>query len=280
MSTICINGRKLAISIKKRLKKKMESNTIKPTLAVIIVGEDPASVLYVRMKRDACHHIGIKSNVYALDDNVSEKEITELIKILNNDDDTVGILVQLPLPTHMNKQQVLDTISPNKDVDGLTTANWGKLFLGNNTPYMSCTPKGIIYMLDEYKIPIEGQNVVIINHSNLIGKPLATMFLNRNATVTICHQYTKNLHEHTKSADILVTAVGHHGLINKTHLKKGVIVIDAGICKVDNKLKGDCNPDIKEVCSAYTPVPGGVGPMTVAMLLENTVMNFYLTICV
>ncbi len=207
MSAIILNGKELAEKIKKELKEEIDRLERKPTLAVILVGNDPASELYVSKKEKVCYNVGIISKKYHFQSNIEEEKIIEIIKNLNKDDSVDGILVQLPLPSHLNTKNILETINPGKDVDGLTSSNFGKLNLGDEK-LACCTPKGIIRLLEEYNILVRGQNVVIVNHSNIVGKPLAAMFLNRNATVSICHKFTKDLPSYIKRADILVIGVG------------------------------------------------------------------------
>lgn len=259
--TIIMDGKKLSEEIINSLKDKVKNLG----LAVILVGNNPASIIYVNMKEKKMKELEIYFEKHHLDENVDETEIINLINQLNNNDKITGILVQLPLPKKFDKEKILDSISPKKDVDCLTSYNLGKLLKGND--FAPCTPKGIIRLLDEYNINVEGKNIVIINNSNLIGKPLAMMLTNKNATVTICHEKTKNIKEYTLNADIIITATGKHGLITKDMINQPII-IDAGISKVNDKIVGDCL-DVKEKSTYITPVPGGVGPMTIAMLIEN-----------
>lgn len=270
-----IDGKKIAEEILEGLKsrvRRLNEKGIKPKLGIIMVGERPDSKIYVRNKRKAGTEVGIETELYDFPENTEETELIDTIKKLNDDKDIHGILVQLPLPDHIDEEKVLSTISPDKDVDGLTPFNVGNLSIGNEF-LAPCTPKGIIRMLEKMKIPIEGKNAVIVNNSNVVGKPLALMLTNRFATVTICHVKTKNLEEHTKDADILITATGVPDLIRKDMVKKGAVVIDAGINYTEGKIRGDVDFDeVKDKVSYITPVPGGVGPMTVAMVLENTLI--------
>lgn len=246
-------------------------------LAVIIVGKDPASEIYVRNKIKACEYVGIESLCYTFPENVSEEEILSLIDKLNNDESVYGILVQLPLPNHLNKERILNKINVCKDVDGFSAYQAGRLFLGENA-LVSCTPKGIIELLHRYNIDLVGKNAVVIGRSNIVGKPTAMLLMQNNATVTVCHSRTTNLAEYTKKADIIVLAVGKPQFLTSDMIKDGVVVIDAGINRVNGKLCGDSDFEaIKDKCSFITPVPGGVGPMTVTMLLKNTLQSYYST---
>ena len=246
-------------------------------LAVIIVGKDPASEIYVRNKIKACEYVGIESLCYTFPENVSEEEILSLIDKLNNDESVYGILVQLPLPNHLNKEKILNKINVYKDVDGFSAYQAGRLFLGENA-LVSCTPKGIIELLHRYNIDLVGKNAVVIGRSNIVGKPTAMLLMQNNATVTVCHSRTTNLAEYTKKADVIVLAVGKPQFLTSDMIKDGVVVIDAGINRVNGKLCGDSDFEaIKDKCSFITPVPGGVGPMTVTMLLKNTLQSYYST---
>lgn len=270
--TVIIDGKACADRIIEDIKIKTSKLEKKPGLSVILVGNDPASTVYVKNKEKKAIESGFNSYVYRLPQNTSKEELLELINKLNNDNNTDGILLQLPLPEHLNAYDFLDKIDPKKDVDGFHPVNSGKLFL-NEKPYaIACTPKGIMKLLDEYKIKIEGANAVITGRSNIVGKPLAALLLNRNATVTITHSKTKNLPEMTRNADILISATGKPDIITKDMVKEGVVVIDVGIIRgQDGKLRGDVDfNNVKDIAGLITPVPGGVGPMTIAMLMENT----------
>lgn len=246
-------------------------------LAVIIVGKDPASEIYVRNKIKACEYVGIESLCYTFPENVFEEEILSLIDKLNNDESVYGILVQLPLPNHLNKERILNKINVCKDVDGFSAYQAGRLFLGENA-LVSCTPKGIVELLHRYNIDLVGKNAVVIGRSNIVGKPTAMLLMQNNATVTVCHSRTTNLAEYTKKADVIVLAVGKPQFLTSDMIKDGVVVIDAGINRVNGKLCGDSDFEvIKDKCSFITPVPGGVGPMTVTMLLKNTLQSYYST---
>lgn len=273
--TIILDGKKLRDKIFEDLKVKIEKMPVKPTLAVILVGEDPASQIYVRTKKKTAENLGINSVVIEYPYSITENELLNKIHELNNDDNITAILVQLPLPAHINKSRVLDSILPQKDVDGLTSYNSGKLFAGEKPYVYPCTPKGIMLLLDEYDIDLEGKHVVVVGRSNLVGKPVAQMALNKNATVTVCHSYTKNLSDIIKTADILISAVGKN-VIGENILKSECIVIDVGIFKDENgKIRGDVDFEKLSKSVAYiSPVPGGVGPMTIASLMMNTVELF------
>ena len=270
-----INGKELAKNIRLKLKEEVEElkkAEINPKLAVIMVGDDKASKVYVKNKSNACEEVGVEFEEYLLPANTKMKELLELIEKLNNDVTVHGILVQSPLPEELDANEAFKTISPKKDVDGFNPINVGKLSL-NQECFVSCTPFGIIKMLETYNIPIEGANAVIIGRSNIVGKPLAKCLLNKNATVTVCHSKTKNLKEITSKADILVAAIGKPKFVTADMVKEGATVIDVGINRMeDGKLVGDTDfENIKEKVSYITPVPGGVGPMTIAMLMYNVV---------
>lgn len=270
--TIILDGKKLRDKIFENLKAKLDKMPVKPTLAVILVGENPASQIYVRNKKKTAEKLGINSLSIEYPANISENELLSKIQELNNDKNVTAILVQLPLPEHIDKNKIIDAILPQKDVDGLTPYNLGKLFSGEEPYVYPCTPKGILLLLDEYNIELEGKHVVVIGRSNLVGKPVAQMLLKRNATVTMCHSHTKNLSEITKTADIVVSAVGKN-VIGEKMLKSNCVVIDVGIFRDENgKISGDVDFENVSKISAYiSPVPGGVGPMTIASLMLNTV---------
>ena len=270
-----INGKELAKHIREELKeevKELKNAEIHPKLAVIRVGDDPASKVYVRNKSRACEDVGIEYEEYLLPAKTTREELLELIEKLNNDERVHGILVQSPLPEGLDANEAFRTILPKKDVDGFHPVNVGKLSL-NQDCFVSCTPYGIIKMLEAYNVPIEGANAVIIGRSNIVGKPLAQCLLNKNATVTICHSKTKNLKEITKKADILIAAIGKSKFVTEDMVKENATVIDVGINRnEEGKLVGDTDfENIKEKVSFITPVPGGVGPMTIAMLMYNVV---------
>lgn len=270
MTTI-IDGKKISEKILQDLSQKISCLDKKPKLTVILVGDDPASQLYVGLKEKAAKKIGIESLVIKYPSTVSEDELINKIIELNNDSETTAILVQIPLPEHISERKILQTISPKKDVDGITPENIGKISIGVKPFAYPCTPKGIIRLLDEYGILLEGQHAVVIGRSNIVGKPISQMLLNRNATVTVCHSKTKNLEEIIKTADIVVSAVGKPKIIRKEMLKNNSVVIDVGTSKLDSKMVGDVDyKNVFEWVSFITPVPGGVGPMTIASLMENT----------
>ena len=274
MSTI-IDGKELAKHIREELKeevKELKNAEIHPKLAVIMVGDDPASKVYVRNKSKACEDVGIEYEEHLLSSKTTREELLELIEKLNNDETVHGILVQSPLPEGLDANEAFRTILPKKDVDGFHPVNVGKLSL-NQDCFVSCTPYGIIKMLEAYNVPIEGANAVIIGRSNIVGQPLAQCLLNKNATVTICHSKTKNLKEITKKADILIAAIGKSKFVTEDMVKENATVIDVGINRnEEGKLVGDTDfENIKEKVSFITPVPGGVGPMTIAMLMYNVV---------
>ncbi len=272
---LIIDGKKVSSAVKEDVKKSVEElkkQGVNPCLAVIIVGNNPASRTYVNNKKKACEETGIISKEIALDEGTSTEQLLEIIEKLNLDRDVNGILCQLPVPGHIDESKVISAISPDKDVDAFHAVNVGKLLQGVQS-FQPCTPAGIIKMLDYYNIGIEGKNCVIIGRSNIVGKPMSMLLLQKNGTVTIAHSKTKNLKEITKTADILVAAVGRANFVTADMVKDGAVVIDVGINRnEDGKLCGDVLFDEVEKKASYiTPVPGGVGPMTVSMLLENTV---------
>ena len=270
-----LNGKQLASSIKTSLKEKISNLKQKPTLAVIIVGNNPASETYVRSKEKACLETGINSKTYKLDENIKEAELLELIDLLNKDNDVNGILVQLPLPSHINTDHILHAITPIKDVDGFHPLNTGLLLKKNPKAFIPCTPKGILKLLHLAKKDLTGLNAVVVGRSQIVGLPIANLLINENCTVTVTHSKTKNLKEICKSADILIAALGKTEFITKDYIKENSIIIDVGINRTTEGLKGDVKfSDAIDLCSHITPVPGGVGPMTIAMLLENTYEAF------
>ncbi len=267
-----LDGKALSNKIIENIREKTLLLDKKPGLGVILVGENPASKVYVKNKEKQALNAGFNSAVYKLPENISKDDLLKLIDELNNDEGTNGILLQLPLPKHLNPYDFLDKINPKKDVDGFHPVNAGKLMLNEKPHAVPCTPKGIITLLDEYNIKLEGANAVIIGRSNIVGKPLSMLLLNRNATVTVVHSKTKNLSEITKNADILISATGRADMVTGNMVKKGAVVIDVGIIRDENgKLRGDVDFDsVKEIAGFITPVPGGVGPMTIATLIQNT----------
>lgn len=273
-----IDGKKVSSHIKDNIAaevKMLKNKTGKtPGLAVVLVGDDPASAVYVKNKNKTCKNIGFQSFEHILPENTSEDKLLNLINELNNDDQVNGILVQLPLPSHISSKTILVSINPQKDVDGFHLENVGRLVTGNAL-FKPCTPAGIIKLLDEYKIEIEGKNAVIIGRSNIVGKPVSFLLLERNATVTICHSRTKDLPSITRSADILIAAIGKPNFVSLDMVKNNAVVIDVGINRLDGKLVGDVDfASVSKQASLITPVPGGVGPMTIAMLMENTLQAF------
>ncbi|MCI5621469.1 MAG: bifunctional methylenetetrahydrofolate dehydrogenase/methenyltetrahydrofolate cyclohydrolase FolD [Lachnospiraceae bacterium] len=274
MATI-IDGKRISTEIKDELREKvakLKEQGITGALAVIQVGADPASCVYVRNKKRACEYIGIESLSYELPETTTEKELLDLIDKLNADDHVKGILVQLPLPSHIDENAVIKSIAPSKDVDGFHPENVGALFIGQ-PGYVSCTPAGVIQLLKRSQISIEGKNCVIMGRSNIVGKPMAALMLRENATVTVTHSRTISLQEICKQADILIVAIGKKEFVDASYVKEGAVVIDVGMHRDENnKLCGDVKyAEVEPVASAITPVPGGVGPMTIAMLMNNCV---------
>ena len=279
-----LDGKKLALDIEEKLQNYISVNKIIakriPGLAVIRIGEDPASGVYVKNKEKACSRVGIKSFIFHLEDTVSQKEVEKLIEKLNLDKDIDGMLLQLPIPKKFDEQSLISNINPEKDVDGLNEKNIGKLV--KNEPAMrSCTPAGIVNLLRSNSIPIEGMKIVVIGRSLLVGKPLSLMLLNLNGTVTMTHSKTKNLNKLCREADILIAAAGKPNLIDSSFVKDGAVIIDVGIHRLKSSDKNKTNlcgdvllEDVITKVSAYTPVPGGVGPMTVTMLLVNTIFSW------
>jgi methylenetetrahydrofolate dehydrogenase (NADP+)/methenyltetrahydrofolate cyclohydrolase len=278
---LLLDGKFISEKIKRELSKKIAEATKtygrKPGLATILVGVDPASEMYVGMKIKACERVGIYSRNIQLPEDCSYTQLVNILNELNSIEEIDGILLQLPLPSHLRDKtdEIVQEILPEKDVDGLSPHAMGLTNMGDET-YTAATPKGMIRLLEEYNIEIEGKEVVIINRSIIIGKPLIMMFLKRNGTVTVCHTKTKDIEFHMKRADILVTGVGRVNFVTADRIKEGVVYLDAGINRDEyGKLCGDADfTGIKEKCSAITPVPGGVGPMTIAMLMENTYLSF------
>lgn len=272
---IRIDGKETSAALKAELKEKIdvfvEKNGFAPGLAVVIVGNNPASAVYVRNKENACAAVGILSKTFRLPEETTEEELLSLIKKLNEDESLHGILVQLPLPKQISEERVIATISPEKDVDAFHAENVGKIMTGNYH-FLPCTPAGVMALLDRYGIEVEGKRCVVIGRSNIVGKPQALLLLERNGTVTVCHSRTKNLSEITREADILVAAIGRAKFVTADMIKEGATVIDVGINRLDDgTLAGDVDFDaVEKKAYAITPVPGGVGPMTVTMLLYNT----------
>lgn len=271
-----IDGKKVSANVKERVRLECErlvkEHGVTPGLAVVIVGDDPASRVYVNNKKKACELVGFKSEEYALPAETTQEELLSLVDTLNNKDDINGILVQLPLPKHLDDKSVIERISPKKDVDAFHAVNVGKIMLGEYD-FLPCTPAGVMEMLHQYEIPVEGKQCVVIGRSNIVGKPMGMLLLHENGTVTICHIRTKNLKEVCQRADILVAAVGRAKFVTADMVKDGAVVIDVGMNRDENgKLCGDVDfENVKDKCSYITPVPGGVGPMTIATLMKNTI---------
>jgi methylenetetrahydrofolate dehydrogenase (NADP+)/methenyltetrahydrofolate cyclohydrolase len=269
-----IDGKAMASQVEAETRSRIEKLATKgvvPGLATVLVGTNPASQMYIRLKHSACARVGIRSENVELPEDVSEDQLLGKMLELNRREDVHGILLQLPLPKHLDPRRAMMTIAPEKDVDGFHPENMGALLLGAEK-LVPCTPKGIIYALELLGVKLEGAEAVIVGHSNVVGKPLAAMMLNRNATVQVCHVYTKDLAEHTRKGDILVVATGVPNLIKEDMVKPGAYVFDVGINRVGDKTVGDVDfKAVKNIASAITPVPGGVGPLTVAMLLRQTV---------
>ncbi|NLM48833.1 MAG: bifunctional methylenetetrahydrofolate dehydrogenase/methenyltetrahydrofolate cyclohydrolase FolD [Epulopiscium sp.] len=276
METLIIDGKKISQDIKDELKAEVEDlkkKGIEPGLAVILVGNNPASKVYVSNKKKACEYIGIRSFSYELPEETSEEELLKLIKDLNQTKEVHGILVQLPLPKHIDENKILLSIDPSKDVDCFHPYNVGMISIGELNGFLPCTPAGIIELIKRSQIEIEGKKCVVVGRSNIVGKPVANLLLRNNGTVTICHSRTKNLKEICKEADILVAAIGKANFITADMVKDGAVLIDVGINRLENgKLCGDIDfENCKDKAMAITPVPGGVGPMTIAMLMKNCV---------
>ena len=272
---VIIDGKELARKTRSNLKidcEELKKKGIAPKLAVILVGDDKASKVYVKNKNKACEDVGIEFEEHILEAEITQKQLIDLIEELNNRKDINGILLQSPIPAHLDINEAFRTISSEKDVDGFNPVNVGKLVLNQDT-FVSCTPYGIMKMFEEYKIDLEGKDVVIIGRSNIVGKPLIQCCLNKNATVTVCHSRTKNLKEHVKRADVVIAAIGKSKFITEDMIKDGAVVIDVGINRgEDGKLTGDVDfENVEKKASYITPVPGGVGPMTIAMLMNNVI---------
>lgn len=272
-----LDGKRLAATMETRLAEEVAQARRKPGgapgrapgLAVVLVGDDPASSIYVKRKAEACRRVGMESFEHTLPADTPEAKVVDLVRSLNADPRVDGILVQLPLPPQVAKKAVLQSISPAKDVDAFHAESMGHALIGDEE-LAPCTPQGILLLLDEAGIKLPGAEVCIVNHSNLIGKPLAALLINRDATVTVCHKQTRDVKAHTRRADVVVTATGVPGLLTADHVREGAVVVDVGIARVGGKVVGDVAPDVWGKASWVTPVPGGVGPMTIAMLLDNT----------
>jgi len=270
MTAKIIDGKAIAEKLRANLKKKVSKLKQKPGLAVVLVGNNPASQIYVNMKEKKCDEVGFYSKKIVLPEKTSETKLLEVVDELNQDSKIHGMLVQLPLPDHIDEQLIIDAIVPHKDADGFNPINMGNMLIGNNM-ILPATPKGVMKLIESTGVNLEGKHAVVVGRSNIVGKPISILLQQKNCTVTMCHSRTKNLTEETKKADILVAAVGKARMITKDMVKKGAIVIDVGTNKVYDKLVGDVDFDnVKEVAGYITPVPRGVGPMTIACLLENT----------
>lgn len=275
-----INGKDIALKIKDVMKEEIEEIKTKynrlPKLVVILVGDNQASQVYVRNKQKACEYIGMESVVLRHEESFSQEALLQEINDLNNDDTVDGILVQLPVPKHIDEEKILEAINPSKDVDGFHPENVAKLFLGEHS-LVPCTPKGMMVLLDQINYDLTGKEVVIVGRSNIVGKPVALLCLQKNATITIAHSRTANLKEVCKRADVLIAAIGKPKFFNKDYIKEGAVVLDVGINRDENnKLCGDVDlDDVKDIVHAITPVPGGIGPMTITMLLQNALEAFY-----
>lgn len=269
-------SKKILEEISNEQKEIVERKNLRPAgLAVIIVGENPASQVYVRNKTRACEKVGFYSETIKLEENISENDLIKKIEELNENDKIDGILVQLPLPKHIDELKVINSIKPEKDVDGFSNVNVGKMVIGDESGFLSCTPYGIIQLLEGYDIDVDGKDVVVVGRSNIVGKPMAMMLIQKGATVQVCNSRTKDLSKKLKKADIIVVAVGVPRMIKATDVKEGVVVIDVGINRVDGKLCGDVDyEDVAQKASYITPVPGGVGPMTIASLIKNTFISY------
>lgn len=269
-----ISGKIVSEQVKNRVKaeaEKLKEQGVNIGLAVVIVGNDPASRVYVNSKKKACEYVGFNSYEYALDENITQQELLDLVEVLNNDRKVNGILVQLPLPKHIDENAIINAISPEKDVDAFHPFNVGKIMIGDFA-FLPCTPAGVMELIDSTGVEIAGKSCVVIGRSNIVGKPMAMLLLHRSGTVTICHSKTQNLKEICKNADILVASVGKPNFVTTDMVKEGAVVIDVGINRLENgKLCGDVKFDeVSEKAGWITPVPGGVGPMTIAMLMQNT----------
>lgn len=274
-----IDGKKCSEEILNKLKEEVvgfkEKFNKVPGLAVVILGENPASKIYVRSKIRACDKVGIYSKEIVLSENISEEGLLKEIEKLNEDRDINGILVQLPLPKHIDEKKICDAIDIRKDVDGFKPESLGKVMLGENDGFISCTPQGIMYLIDELNIDLNGKNAVVVGRSNIVGKPVASLLINKGATTTVCNSKTKDLEGILKRADLIVIAIGKARFLTKEMVKEGAVVIDVGINREEGKICGDVDFDnVSQIASHITPVPGGVGPMTIAMLLKNTVKAF------
>ncbi len=279
MEPLILDGKKLSEKIREGIKREVqtlrEAGYRTPTLAVVLVGDDPASEVYVNNKRKACEKVEMESLLYHLPENTTTQELLELVAELNSDSKVDGILVQLPLPSQIDQQEVITAISPDKDVDGFHPQNLGRLLAFLDEGFVPCTPLGIDMLLNHYGVELKGKEVVIVGAGFIVGRPLSVLMLKRNATVSVCHIHTKDIREYTVRADVLISATGVPHLIKEDMVREGAVVVDVGISKVNGKIVGDVDFDgVKNKVSAITPVPGGVGPMTVSALLLNTLKAF------
>ena len=277
-----LDGKKVAAALENRLKKRLENlknYNYMPKLAIILIGDNPSSAMYAAFMQKVAKKYGIQSELLKRDNQVTETELENLISRLNDDTTITGILMMMPLPNHICTQKIIDLIDPDKDIDGLTTVNAGRLFSGRDG-FFGCTPRAVMEILESYDIPVEGKRVVILGRSNVIGKPVSMMLLNKNATVTICHSRSRNLKEITQEADIIVVAVGHPCSLSGDMIKKGAIVIDVGINRIDGKTVGDADYEsVLPVAGAVTPVPGGVGAVTTTMVIESVIKAGEQAVC-
>jgi len=278
MSAKVVDGRKIAEKIKndvsKQVKELSKRYDIRPNITTIKIGNDPSSELYLKLRDKACERVGIKSNHIEYSDDVSQDKIYNKIKSLNEDDDVHGILIQFPVPAHLEQDILVDLINPKKDVEGFNPENMGKTLIGDEQ-IIPCTPLSVLTIIENEEVDLKGKDVVIVNHSNIVGKPLAALFLNRNASVSVCHVFTKDMKRYTSNADILISAAGVANLIKADYVKNDAFVIDVGIIKTENGICGDVDFDsVKEKAGVITPVPGGVGPVTVAVSLNNMIKTF------
>ena len=277
-----LDGKKVAAALENRLKKRLENlknYNYMPKLAIILIGDNPSSAMYAAFMQKVAKKYGIQSELLKRDNQVTEIELENLISRLNDDTTVTGILMMMPLPNHICTQKIIDLIDPDKDIDGLTTVNAGRLFSGRDG-FFGCTPRAVMEILESYDIPVEGKRVVILGRSNVIGKPVSMMLLNKNATVTICHSRSRNLKEITQEADIIVVAVGHPYSLSGDMIKKGAIVIDVGINRIDGKTVGDADYEsVLPVAGAVTPVPGGVGAVTTTMVIESLIKAGEQAVC-
>lgn len=271
---ILLNGKELSLKLRQEIRNYTDSLVKKPELAVVLVGNDPASQVYVKNKKIACEQCGIINHEFLLSENTTMEQLLTKIDELNNNPNINGILVQSPLPSHLDENEIIKNIAPDKDVDAFHNVNVGKIMTGD-FDFLPCTPAGIMALMNEYNIEIEGKNAVVIGRSNIVGKPMSMLLLHKNATVTICHSKTKNLSEITKNADIIVVAIGKSKFLTADMVSENTVVIDVGMNRLDGKLCGDVDFDnVAPKCSFITPVPGGVGPMTITTLMQNAIKAY------